>query len=157
MCHCACMNADLCLPLDLPLGVWEQGSLDFWRAAKNLIISILLQKFCISMSKHNKHLQEKAIYSQVCQDVASWIPAYRRWWPDVLKRGQRILVYFLNDCPWKYGNSGDKINTKFVMDEAQKWANCFDFAASADESHIRVKFHGKRLSLYKPVQGIMFS
>ena len=94
------------------------------------------------MCKHNEYLVKMNIYEGLSKKIPSWIPEYRRWWLDgEPKKGKPLLVYFINSCPWKY--SGDPINTRLVLDKANGWGNCFQLAGKKEDSHIRVKFHGK--------------
>jgi hypothetical protein len=78
--------------------------------------------------------------------VSAWIPQYRRWTNEHLRKGMPLKVYFMNDCPkhWRYRS--DRIYRNFIMEVAQSnasWRNCFAVGVDAQESQIRVKFHGE--------------
>lgn len=107
--------------------------------------AVLLQFYCISMRKHNEYLQRENIADSVSEKVAAWIPDYRRWPTSDLSKENPLMVYFMNECPeeWKY--KGDRIYRNFIMEVAnasRSWKNCFAIGVDANNSHIRVKFHG---------------
>lgn len=69
------------------------------------------------MRKHNDDLRLRHIYDDNYEEVASWIPEYRRWWgPNgLLQQDQKIRVHFINKCPFK------GINNKYVFDATDQW------------------------------------
>ena len=106
-----------------------------------IFFSSFLKGPCISFWKHQKFLHHQSNQPSLDQ-VAEWLPSYRKWSIEDLNKDNPLKVHFMTRCPDKWIYMDCPITPGVVMQFVNDtWRGAFTIGNEID-SQIRVEFQG---------------